>query len=64
MEFSYLSGRDQKMDLDARIEELKIQHHALESALEEAGQRQPDDIEVHNLKKRKLQIKDEIARLT
>ena len=52
------------MDLDARIEELKIQHHALESALEEAGQRQPDDIEVHNLKKRKLQIKDEIARLS
>lgn len=53
------------MDLVTRIEELKVQHHALETALEErANERHLDDIEVHNLKKRKLQIKDEIARLT
>ena len=54
MEFRYLSGRDQKMNLETRIEELKIQHHALETALEEkANERQLDDIEVLNLKKKK-----------
>ncbi len=53
------------MDFVTRIEELKVQHHALKTTLEERiSDRQIDDIEVHDLKKKKLQIKDEIARLS
>jgi hypothetical protein len=53
------------MDFVSRIEELKVQHHAIETALENRiGQMKSDENEVHNLKKKKLQIKDEIARLS
>jgi hypothetical protein len=53
------------MNTETRIEELKTQHHALEAALDErASQLEKDAIEVHNLKKKKLRIKDEIARLS
>jgi hypothetical protein len=53
------------MNLVTRIEELTVQHNALETALEERGsERKTDDTEIHNLKKKKLLIKDEIARLS
>ena len=53
------------MNPEMRIEELKIQHNALETALDERKrQLEADEIEVHNLKKKKLRIKDEIARLS
>lgn len=53
------------MSLDERIETLKAKHRALEEAIEAEGAHpRPDDLEIHRLKKQKLQIKDEIASLT
>ncbi len=53
------------MSVEQRIDALKERHRALEAALEEEFSRpRPDDLEVHSLKKRKLQIKDEIASIT
>jgi len=52
------------MSLGEKIENLKSKHHDLETAIEEETHRpHPDDIEVANLKKQKLKIKDEIASL-
>ncbi|MCB2102641.1 MAG: YdcH family protein [Rhodobacterales bacterium] len=52
------------MSLDERIVALKEKHQALEQAIdEEENHPYPDDIEIHRLKKQKLQIKDEIASL-
>ena len=46
------------------IDQLKTQHAELENALEaEEAKLQPDDVTVAEIKKRKLAIKDEIARL-
>lgn len=53
------------MSLDERIETLKIKHSALEEAIQKESNRpRPDDLEIHRLKKQKLQIKDEIAQLS
>ena len=53
------------MSLDEKIDALKAQHRALESALEEHINRpHPDDIEIASLKKQKLRIKDELAILS
>jgi hypothetical protein len=53
------------MSLDERIETLKMKHHALEEAIQKESNRpRPDDLEIHRLKKQKLQIKDEIAQLS
>lgn len=53
------------MSLDERIETLKAKHRALEEAIEQENcHPRPDDLEIHRLKKQKLQIKDEIASLT
>jgi len=50
------------MSLDERIQSLKDKHAALEAAIaEEETHPHPDDIEIHKLKKQKLQIKDELA---
>jgi hypothetical protein len=47
------------------IEALKAKHASLEHAINEENLRpHPDDDAICSLKKRKLQIKDEIARLT
>ena len=47
------------------IEALKAKHASLEQAINEENLRpHPDDDAIGSLKKRKLQIKDEIARLT
>ena len=52
------------MSLDERIDDLKSKHQALETAIEDENSRpQPDDIEIANLKKQKLRIKDELATL-
>ena len=46
------------------IDQLKTQHAELERALEaEEAKLQPDEMTVADIKKRKLAIKDEIARL-
>jgi hypothetical protein len=47
------------------IEALKAKHASLEHAITEENSRPyPDDDTICSLKKRKLQIKDEITRLT
>ena len=52
------------MSLSSHLQELKRKHHALSEAVEEA-QRAPstDDLLIADLKKQKLRIKEEIARL-
>ena len=58
-------GKTGAMSLEQRIEALKERHKALDGALEEEFSRpHPDDLEIHSLKKRKLQIRDEIASIT
>lgn len=51
------------MSLQERIEALRARHQELEAALEDANSHYVDDVEVHDLKKQKLAIKDEIAEL-
>lgn len=52
------------MSLEDRIQALKTKHQALESAIaEEENRPHPDDVTIHELKKQKLRIKDEIAAL-
>ena len=53
------------MALSSHLEELKRKHQNLSNAVEEA-QRAPgsNDLEIANLKKQKLRLKDEIERLS
>ncbi len=47
-----------------RIDALKVKHQELESAIEnQEKQAVPDDITIHDLKKQKLRIKDELLSL-
>lgn len=47
-----------------RFESLKVKHQTLEFALETEGQRPyPDPDKIHTLKREKLRIKDEMARM-
>jgi hypothetical protein len=52
------------MSLKPRIDELRRKHEALSRKIE-VEQRQPgsDDLEIAALKRRKLELKDEITRL-
>ncbi len=53
------------MSSEAHIGQLTEKHRQLEEALQFEMQRPaPDDIKIHDLKKQKLIIKDEIARLS
>jgi len=53
------------MSLAERIESLKDKHQSLESAIEQEHHRpHPDDLEIADLKKRKLALKDEISQLS
>lgn len=53
------------MSLQDRQEALKAKHAALEAALQEEFRRPyPDNDAVADLKRRKLRIKDELARMT
>lgn len=52
------------MALEAHLAELKKKHGELERALEDAMQHPSvDDLEIADLKRRKLALKDEIERL-
>lgn len=53
------------MSLTAHLQELKKKHETLSRQVE-AAQRSPgvDDLEVSRLKKQKLQLKEEISRLS
>jgi len=48
----------------ARLEALKMEHRDLDTAIEALrGMAAPDQLQVARLKKRKLRLKDEIAKL-
>lgn len=53
------------MSLTSHLQELRKKHQSLSDAVE-AAQRQPavDDLELARLKKQKLQLKEEITRLS
>jgi hypothetical protein len=52
------------MSIDAHLAELERRHRALEAELNEARLHPSiDDLEIVELKRRKLLVKDEIARL-
>ena len=52
------------MDLQAHLSELNSKHQALEAKLEEAlALPSTDDLEITELKRQKLFLKDKIARL-
>ncbi|WP_026381520.1 YdcH family protein [Afifella pfennigii] len=52
------------MSLEAHLAELERRHEALEKELEQAlAHPGSDDLEINELKRRKLHIKDEMTRL-
>ena len=52
------------MTIQARVAELEQRHHALEKKIAEAlKHKSTDDLEIVELKRQKLQLKDEIERL-
>lgn len=52
------------MSMTERIDALKEKHHSLEAKIErEESRPHPDDVFVHNLKKQKLKIKDELLNI-
>jgi hypothetical protein len=52
------------MPNQARIAELEQQHHALENKIAEAlKHKSTDDLEIMELKRQKMRLKDEIERL-
>ena len=52
------------MNLQSRIESLKVRHAALESRIaEEDGRPQPDAAALSRLKQEKLRLKEEMERL-
>lgn len=52
------------MSVDERIEALKAKHARLEyEILEETARPHPDDLHLHELKREKLKIKDEMSRI-
>jgi hypothetical protein len=52
------------MSLQDRIESLKVRHAALESAIAEETRRPfPNEVQIGDLKRQKLKIKDEINRI-
>ncbi|MEQ8664682.1 MAG: DUF465 domain-containing protein [Rhodospirillales bacterium] len=55
---------DDEEALRTRLTELKNEHRELDELIDELGSRGPSDqIKVQRLKKRKLQLKDQIATL-
>lgn len=53
------------MSVEDRVKTLQEKHQNLERILEEEENRpMPDNIVIHDLKRQKLAIKDEIVRLT
>ena len=53
------------MTTDDRIESLRTKHASLEATLQsEITRPLPDDVLIHDLKRQKLRIKDEIVRLS
>jgi hypothetical protein len=52
------------MSVEDRLASLKAKHSALDTAIdEENGRPHPDEVLLHDLKRQKLQLKDEISKL-
>ncbi|HUI16092.1 MAG TPA: YdcH family protein [Alphaproteobacteria bacterium] len=52
------------MNIAERIDSLKAKHAALDAAIEEENNRPlPDATKIHDLKRQKLKIKDEMAQI-
>jgi hypothetical protein len=52
------------MSIDSHLSELVRRHQAIEEAiLAEINHPSSDDVKIHELKRKKLQLKDEIERL-
>lgn len=49
--------------LRARVIELEIEHRDLDAAIDRLAESASDDLQVRRLKKRKLQLKDQIIQL-
>lgn len=55
---------DEEVALRARLEEHRLEHRALDAAIEQLGMNPgTDQLQLRRLKKRKLVLKDIIARL-
>ncbi|MBF0355650.1 MAG: DUF465 domain-containing protein [Alphaproteobacteria bacterium] len=53
------------MSIEDRLESLRTKHAALENELEDETRRpHPDDVHIHDLKRQKLRLKDEMLRLS
>jgi hypothetical protein len=52
------------MSQDERIDALKAKHHALDTVIDKKLQNCADELEISDLKKQKLRIKDELVELT
>ena len=53
------------MAIEGHVENLKLKHADLESAIEyENQQPNPDETTLHDLKRQKLKIKDELTRIS
>lgn len=50
-------------EIVARLQELKLEHRDLDAAIERLNDLGMDELQLRRLKKRKLMIKDAIARL-
>jgi hypothetical protein len=62
--FVVVSHRSGSMSIDSHLSELVRRHQAIEEAImAEENHPASDDIKVHELKRKKLHLKDEIERL-
>ena len=51
------------MGIEDHVAQLQVKHSELEAAIEKENARpHPDDIQLHDLKRQKLRLKDEISR--
>lgn len=58
-------GSKYHMSLDDRLDSLKSKHETLEHEIENEERRPyPDDLHLHELKKQKLHLKDEISAIS
>ncbi len=59
-----LEEKEARMSVESHLAELQRRHEALKREIEEASAHPgTDDLEITEMKRRKLQIKDEITRL-